>query len=126
MGGASTCPYGVGDILQTKNSAPPSQRWWGTEWQAIDTFLLGVGSSHQLGETGGEETHTLTVDEMPSHSHVYRRPPLFNAEIDGRDIGLYGNYRSTPINNDTSTTGGNKPHNNMPPYTVIYIWERIK
>jgi hypothetical protein len=32
-------------------------------------FLVGAGSSYEVGATGGEAAHTLTVDEMPSHAH---------------------------------------------------------
>lgn len=34
-----------------------------------DRFIVGAGSSYSVGATGGEASHTLTVDEMPSHSH---------------------------------------------------------
>lgn len=34
-----------------------------------DRFIVGAGSSYAVGSTGGEATHTLTVDEMPSHNH---------------------------------------------------------
>ena len=35
-------------------------------------FLLAAGTTYSAGSTGGEATHTLTVDEIPSHSHSYR------------------------------------------------------
>ena len=34
-----------------------------------DRFIVGAGNSYSVGNTGGEATHTLTVAEMPSHSH---------------------------------------------------------
>ena len=34
-----------------------------------DRFIVGAGSSYSVGATGGEATHTLTVEEMPSHNH---------------------------------------------------------
>lgn len=86
-----------------------------------DKFVLGAGSSHDVGDSGGEEAHTLSVDEMPSHSHSYNVG--MNTSI-STDDGL------TPlIMVDSSTnengihfTGGSQPHNNMPPYyTLCYI-----
>lgn len=35
-----------------------------------DRFIVGAGSGYVVGATGGEATHTLTVNEMPSHTHV--------------------------------------------------------
>lgn len=34
-----------------------------------DRFVLGAGAEHAVGSTGGEETHTLTKEEMPAHGH---------------------------------------------------------
>ena len=44
----------------------------GTTWTKIENvFLLGQGSSYSIRATGGEATHTLTVNEMPSHNHTF-------------------------------------------------------
>lgn len=43
----------------------------GDTWAKIESrFLLGQSSSYAIGATGGAATHTLTVKEMPSHSHA--------------------------------------------------------
>ena len=34
-----------------------------------DRFIVGAGNGYAVGSTGGEATHTLTVNEMPSHNH---------------------------------------------------------
>lgn len=57
--------YPVGSIYHSMNATSPATSIGGT-WTAIKTFLLGSTSS---GKTGGEEMHTLTINEMPSHSH---------------------------------------------------------
>ena len=53
------------------NPTSPAELFGGT-WEPLDQgrVLIGAGTSHPAGETGGEETHTLTADEMPSHNHT--------------------------------------------------------
>lgn len=123
------CPYDVGDILQTKNATHPSTRWPGTTWKAITTMLLGASAAHPAGSTGGEETHTLTVDEMPRHGHAiattYNSFPqkwgswAFYSQAE--QMGEEGGERNPWY---TTNVGGSLAHNNMPPYTAVYIWER--
>jgi microcystin-dependent protein len=62
--------YPVGSIYMSVNSTNPRQLFGGT-WVALNEgrVLIGAGTAHPAGETGGEETHTLTTSEMPSHSH---------------------------------------------------------
>lgn len=62
--------YPVGSIYMSVNATSPSTFFGGT-WVKIEgCFLLGSSSSYSLGVTGGEAKHTLTVEEMPSHSHT--------------------------------------------------------
>ena len=64
------CPYAVGDIYITTNSTNPSSIYLGTTWQKIEgKFLLGSSSSYQLNSDGGNSTVTLSVDNLPSHTH---------------------------------------------------------
>ena len=61
--------YPVGSIYMSVNSTSPATLFGGT-WERIqDTFLLAAGTNHAAGSTGGEENHTLTLTEAPSHSH---------------------------------------------------------
>lgn len=78
--------------------------------------MLGGGGTHVVGETGGEETHKLTVAEMPTHRH--------NVSYYA-DSGSYsdvmrsaGNGKSTKAFS-SSSVGDGYPHNNMPPYYVL-------
>ena len=116
------CPYAVGDILQTIDDTDPSDRWQGTEWQQLtDRFLIGAGGNYNVEDEGGEEEHTLTVDEIPEHSHSY-----YKAGISDVPDGAGFNVRNeNDVSATTGTAGGGQPHNNMPPYYAVYMWLRI-
>ena len=59
----------VGSLYWSKNSTDPSTLFGGT-WKRIkDKFILACGDSYANGSSGGEASHTLTVNEMPTHSH---------------------------------------------------------
>lgn len=62
--------YPVGSIYMSVNSVSPATLFGGT-WQAISgRFLLAAGGNYSLGSTGGAATKTLTVENMPSHTHT--------------------------------------------------------
>ena len=63
--------YPIGAIYISASNVNPSQLFGGVWEQLKDRFLLGVGDTYTtVGATGGEASHTLTVDEIPSHSHT--------------------------------------------------------
>lgn len=116
--------YPVGSIYMSVNSANPSELFGGTWIQLKDKFLLGAGDTYSGGNTGGEAEHTLTIAEMPSHSHRQ------NCSGGGSSTGNFNvNIGPCSANNkigeyDTGITGGGQAHNNMPPYLVVYMWQR--
>lgn len=62
--------YPIGSIYMSVNNVSP-QALFGGIWEQIkDTFLLSSGDTYTNGSTGGEATHTLTENEMPSHTHI--------------------------------------------------------
>lgn len=125
--------YPVGSIYITTVNTNPTTLFGGTWVQIKDTFLLACGSTYSNGATGGEATHKLTVNEMPSHNHVIHGNTNigsasgsgywhFPTAIEG---WAYGSYKDLYENSSgTNSNGGNQAHNNMPPYLAVYVWKR--
>lgn len=116
--------YPVDSIYISVSSTNPSTLFGGTWEQIEDTFLLSAGETYTAGDTGGEATHTLTIDELPSHSHgIHLKAPFTIQTNGGTEFGAL--YDSTVTNGAYVTnTGGGEAHNNMPPYLVVYMWKR--
>lgn len=114
--------YPVGSIYMSVSATSPATLFGGKWEQLKDRFLLGCGT-HTNGSTGGEETHTLTVSEMPSHSHKagWQGNDLKSAPNNGNDWVILTDKGDSVY---TDSTGGNAAHNNMPPYLAVYIWKR--
>lgn len=103
-------------------------QYGGTTWIRHNGYMLYGATSNVVANsataTGGESTHTLTVNEMPNHSHKVRY-------TGGYANGFYGGMPGTSVDvtpgyNDLliAYEGGGQAHNNMPPYKNVYIWER--
>lgn len=89
---------------------------------------IHVGSGHTLGERGGEQAHTLSISEIPSHNHSVSASTTANggsASPAGRVLGGGNNVYHAPdtltaINPGTiENTGGSQAHLNMQPFLTI-------
>ncbi|MBR2785054.1 MAG: hypothetical protein IKD74_03605 [Clostridia bacterium] len=129
--------YPIGSIYISVNNTNPSTYYGGTWEQIKDKFLLCAGNTYSAGSTGGEATHTLTVDEMPSHLHDEyidergSKKPYCLADGGGNGTTssggvFFGGARSAynGPNVGTAPIGGGQSHNNMPPYLAVYVWKR--
>lgn len=121
----------VGSIYTSTKPTDPHELFGGT-WEPIqDTFLWCCGPKHAAGTSGGEETHKLVINEMPEHSHQYNRLPQQFSDTDfskNDQANFNASVRSSSNTEYMQTwkTGGNQPHNNMPPYKSVYAWQRVK
>lgn len=117
--------YPVGSIYMSVNRTSPDLLFGGT-WERIqDTFLLAAGEVYEAGATGGEAEHKLTVEEMPSHDHYDgTNPDTVVGAVDGTISAIVFSNPTMEGARPTTATGGNQPHNNMPPYLAVYMWKR--
>lgn len=88
---------------------------------------IHVGGSHTLGEKGGEQAHTVSISELPTHTHVVQgvntnavsNVPLNNSLAN--TTALYHSASSlTSLNAGTvGNVGGSQAHLNMQPFLVL-------
>lgn len=133
--------YPVGSIYITVNATNPSTLFGGV-WEKIEgRFLIGTGSNKAnttsywgelsannhampVKEMGGEAKHTISVQEMPSHQHEISLPDggdLYTSSVEWKVTQTGRTYAGDMI----SATGNNQPHNNIPPYYAVNMWQRI-
>lgn len=124
----------VGDIIFSTSDENPSTIYGGT-WVAWGKGQVPVGVDtsdsdfNTVEKTGGEKEHTLTVDEIPSHSHIqtWNGNIMVGGGSGGESTnGSYlneggnGTYPATLTNN----VGNSHSHNNLQPYITCYMWKR--
>lgn len=94
----------IGDVIMTKNPENPSVKYTGTTWDLLEekTFIMSAGSTSKVGETGGSNNHTSTVDEMPSHTHEYTMGEAGGHDHDRGDMNITGSFIGVYNGNPTS------------------------
>lgn len=127
---ADVLSYDGGDGTATSTNVTSGPMW------EVDTafdarFPVGVGAFAASGTVNvqgtttttavaGEDQHTLTVPEIPAHTHNFF--PLVTA--DANNGGANGVQYGTTANVATSSTGGGVAHNNLPPFYGVYFIKR--
>lgn len=109
--------YPVGSIYCSTVSTNPHTLFGFGNWQYIEQgrVLLSQGTNYKAGSTGGEATHTLSIDEMPKHSHAGSTANNGNHSHTG-----------TTSNNGSHSHGLSqiKKYNDVPGYNGF--WDRSK
>lgn len=125
--------YPVGSYYETSDTSFNPNTAWGGTWvkETAGQVHVSAGTGYSVNGAnsnitdGGEATHTLTINEMPSHAH-------------GCGLDAYGSLTGSAMKWGYSTsrgvydsgydivlnTGGGQAHNNMPPYIVVNRWHR--
>jgi hypothetical protein len=124
--------YPVGSIYMnaTNSTNPATLLGFGT-WVSFGAGRVPVGINPSdtdfdtAEETGGAKNHTLTLSQIPSHTHTISgnisrsgfsfEHHQFNSRMPGE------NYDTNPT---VSNAGGGQGHNNLQPYIVVYMWKR--
>lgn len=126
--------FPIGYIYMTVDGNFNPNNTFGGTWVRIkDRFLLASGDYYSNNRTGGESTHTLTVNELPPHKHYvlnseagkewYLGKPGGVAQDSSQGVSFSGGVgRNTTF--ETTEVGGGYSHNNMPPYLTVMVWKR--
>ena len=117
---------------------------YGTWKELNGVFTFARDEAHEVNSTGGEETHALTEQEGPTHTHAgtehqagkfatasgfaseYKNASRVN--VQGAEAGTGGatwQWASIRWTDTVENSGEGQPHNNMPPYLTVYKWQRI-
>ena len=119
--------YPVGSIYfnAAVSTNPATLLGFGT-WVAYAAGRVPVGKAASgtfdtLNAEQGAETHTLSVAELPAHTHSYDRQ---NTSTD--NISIHDITRTTGGNSSATSgsTGSGTAHNNIQPSITVYMWRR--
>lgn len=126
----------VGSIYLSDNTTNPNTKFGGTWTRLSGGFIYGstvttantnTYSTGNIGSGVNTNAHTLTIDEMPSHSHAQK----VTANPNTGGIGIRKDWDEDanglsqyPQGIDTYSTGGGKGHGHAIPYIACSIWRR--
>ena len=136
--------YPIGSIYMSVNSTNPGAIFGGT-WESWGQGRVPVGVNTNNGnfnyveKTGGEEFHTLSTHEIPSHgghipnaSYAWGEAGEQTYVLDGNGGALFPHATNRPYvlraGNEmclrSNPEGGGGAHNNLQPYITCYMWKR--
>lgn len=144
--------YPIGSFYMSTVATSPASIYGGTWEQKQGRMLIGVGTETDANgtqrtftarQTGGNYTHALSVNEMPSHNHSPIHVAggntnnytfgIFDKNNNAHKANVFGISNEILyqdfVTDDTSIVdsniGGNQAFDNLPPYLAVYIWERV-
>lgn len=113
------CPFPVGFVYSSYTNTSPGSTFGGTWTPITGSFPYynnGVG-------TGGKNSVTLSIDNLPAHTHQVQCEDL-NSAAGSVFIPLYGGRSASRGRSATTSTGGGQSFSIMPAYQTLYAWRR--
>lgn len=126
--------YPIGSLYFNINNINPTAYFGGTwELYSKGQVLIGVDPDdtdfNEAGKNGGENTVTLSINNLPSHNHAIRRVDSGGAYDSSNGIARVRARTNTDSGTSwgltTSSVGGSAAHYNQMPYITCYIWRRV-
>ena len=123
----------VGSVYMTTVETNPSEIFGFGTWELWGAGRVPVGVDttqtefNVVEKTGGAKDVTLTVAQMPKHTHNLKTGARTNAWTEPNYAISYQYQAASTANSSVGieNTGGNQPHNNLQPYQVVAYWKRI-
>lgn len=121
--------FPIGTMLFNDNpDFDPNVEYGGT-WELIKgKMIIGFDDTdddfNTLGKTGGSKTHTITINEMPAHTHNIKYGN-YQTTVGTSGPQIYSNVENNIETRATTSTGTGTAMNIMNPYYVANIWHRV-
>ena len=121
--------FPIGSTYITQDNTNPSEILKFGTWERLKgKVCLGLDEDdedlNEVGKTGGEKTHTLTIEEMPEHNHKLS----FTSAGTGSGEGIPWSGSTNFVGADETgcyPAGEGQSHNNLQPYEIVgYMWIR--
>lgn len=126
--------FPIGSTYTTQEDTNPNTILGFGTWERLKgKVCLGLDEDDidfsTIGNTGGEKAHTLTIEEMPAHTHYSNSENNYILGTEGGNAGRAGVAGAGSTDwkwrNSIASDGGGQSHNNMQPYEVVgYMWIR--
>jgi len=119
--------YPVGSIYTSVVATSPATHFGGT-WAAMAAGRVLVGLDPDdvdfdtVEGTGGSKTHTLTVSELPAHSHTVTYQEVDDTGVTSHPAGTVPGEPTASVAGDN--TGGGQAHTIVQPFLTVYMWKR--
>lgn len=132
--------YPIGSIYMNINDVDPAALFGGIWQQVEDRFILAAGVAFPNGMIGGNATHTLSVEQLPPHTHVVQGGTVTTGDtipmnpqttkVTPSESGISVVYdfaagaTGFDIEGEALETGGGVPFNIIPPFLAVNVWIR--